>query len=223
VKEGPTASSESRAPLLAASLAGFGAGLLPLWDGLSRYRMLGALAGSGLGGGGGAVLPPGVLGGSFLALVVGFAVYQVGKRSIRGAAIVLGLVAFVMVAYAASTGTDVACTRSHAIDDWSLCEKPGTSAQGFGVYLWSSHHKPDFAGPHLDNGDPCVQESEHRDAHAHDYPRGDVTDGLAQIWKRFPDDFSRVVSGTLFVVAAFAGAGFLLYAEARRRRATVAP
>jgi len=216
----PSPSPSRRTPLVAAALAGFGTALLPFWDGVSRYRMFSALAGSGLGGGGGGgVLPAGVLGGPLLALVVGFAVYQLALRTIRGAAVVLGFVAFGTGLYAVSTGTDVACTRSHAIDDWSLCEKPGTSAAGHGVYLWSRHHEPDFAGPHLDNGDACVEESEHREAHLRDHPEGDVADGLHQIWKRFPDDFSRVVSGTLFVVFAFAGAGFLLWGEARRRRA----
>ncbi len=64
--------------------------------------------------------------------------------------------------------------------------------------------KPAFDGPHLDNGDPCTLASENRHEHWKQHPEGDVADGLVQIWKRFPKDRSRVIGGTVFVIAAVA-------------------
>jgi hypothetical protein len=134
--------------------------------------------------------------------------------------VLLAVVATGCMIYAASTAATTACTRSHAIDGWNVCEQPGTSPMGYGAYVSKSRWgKRSFGGPYLESGDPCVSIAEHRDVHWRENPDGDVLDGFAQFWKRFPDDFSRYVSGTLFVVVALGAAAVLLRGEARRRHA----
>lgn len=195
--------------VIGAGLLGFACVLLPTWDALDRYSLMSALAGSGLGSSSGASMPTGAILYPLLGVLLAVGARKRAAKA-RSVAALLVCVGLWTGYYALSTAYRTARTRSHAIDTWNLCEDPEHTPSGHGAYVSRYKSKSSFGGPHLDNGDPCVSRDERRDVHLAQHGDGDLADGLAQIMKRFPKDRSRVIFGTLAVVAAFIAGAWLL-------------
>jgi hypothetical protein len=215
----PAQSTENSPPslirlLAGAALLGFTFMLLPLWDALDRHSMFSALAGSGLGASSKVPMPTGV----FLYPILGVSLAVIAFRRAladRGAKLLVLCAAVWIGYYTISTAYLTACKRSHAIDFWNICEEPGRSPLGFGTYVSSSKSPPRFDGPHLENGDPCVHQSEQRDVHIKEHPNGNLIDGLVQIKSRFPSDRLRVFGGTLVTMIGLAAGALLLLRRSR--------
>jgi hypothetical protein len=215
----PASSAEDSSPslirlLAGAALLGFTFMLLPLWDALDRHSMMSALAGSGLGASSNVPMPTGIF--LYPGLGVSLAVIAWRRaRADRGTKILVLCAAVWIGYYAISTAYRTACKRSHAIDFWNVCEEPGRSPLGFGTFVSDYKRPPMFEGPHLDNGDPCVHQSEQRDVHIKEHPDGNLIDGLVQIKNRFPNDRLRVFGGTLVTMIGLAVAALLLLRRSR--------
>jgi hypothetical protein len=192
------------------------AALLPLWEALEEHSFLSAAASLGMSSG--APLPIWVLryllfGGAIIFLVLRWARTEPALLPWLAGALALWT-AF----YALRTIEKTACTRSHAIDLWNVCERPGQYASGHPAYLSPLEHPITHGGPHLDNGDPCIHDDEHREVHQHEHPDGDLGDGLAQIWTRFPDDRTWLFGGTLASLLALVGGSLVLFLRPKALR-----
>jgi len=197
----PTNGTDNRTLITAVVLMCLAFALLPVWDGLSRHSMLSALSGTSLGSGQSTPVPIAVFAYPLAALALGWSIVRKLTTSPRMAQGLFYIGAALAILYAVTTGIETATTRSHAIDSWLVCESQEYPGGGRG-YVSRFKRKPAFDGPHLENGDPCTMMAENRLEHRKAHPDGDVADGLVQIWKRFPKDRSRVIGGTVFVVAA---------------------
>lgn len=186
--------------------------MLPLWDVVEAYNGLVALVGTGLSRHSSAPFPVRIL-----LLPIGGVVAAVlaHDQSISGSNVVLKVACLGVLGYAAMTAWSTAHTRSHAIDSWNLCERPGESALGFDTYVSTTSSPARFDGPSLANGDPCVHEHEQRDVHVRESPDGSLLDGLAQIWNRFPKDRRRIVYGSALAFALLGVSVHLLWSRDR--------
>ena len=190
--------------------------MLRACDAAREAELTNAVAGAGLGGRGGAS----PLGSFLVYIVLGAMIVTFVWWAFRvpGRAIPIVIVASVIAGILVCTSmTAIARRRSHAVDSWSLCETPGVSPGGYSTYVSPYAHRPEFEGPHLDNGEPCVSTTEDRHVHQREHPEGDVLDGLHQIWYRFPDDRTRTIYGpAALLLGLIASIGITLVFERRR-------
>lgn len=221
VSEGEAKQPVSAGPgVLVGVLVGLAAVTLQMCDASREAELANALAGAGLGGRGGAsALGSYVL---YLAIAAVVAVAIARAFLVPGRAIGLVLIGSVIATYLIYASTaEIARRRSHAVDSWSVCETPGTSPQGYSVYVSKYGRTSDsHDGPHLDSGDPCVAESEQRDVHAAEHPNGNVVDGLSQIMYRFPRDRERVIYIPAALLLGLVVAIAITVGYERRRRAS---
>lgn len=203
VKAVPSPVPDKRVLITAVVLMCLAFALLPVWDGISQFRMLSALAGSGLGRNEPVPVPVSMVAYPIAAIALGWTIVRKATSSPRWAQVLFYIGAALGIVYALTTAVETAVTRSHAIDSWLVCETQQYPGGGAG-YVSRFQRKPAFDGPHLPNGDPCTMAAEDRYAHRKEYPDGNVADGLVQIWKRFPKDRARVIGGSVLVMVAAA-------------------
>ena len=206
-------SSVAKRKLLTAALTLGAVSVLPLWD---------AVASGWFG-----PLPPAdpqpawlVLGLPALGVFAAIAIARILDRSPYAARGVFALAVSCGLIYAGSSAYESALARSHEVDAWPVCET-WLGPDGEPVEIHPSPHPPTHDGPHLDNGQPCTQAVELRHKHRAEHPRGDLRDGIVQIWLRFRDERGRFFGGTLWVLLSAGVAGWFVFREARRHERTV--